>query len=138
MLQLSVCDNFRFNPNYVNRFIPKIISYLPLADSFTWQFHVTIFVALSFVTIFVALSSGNVKSIFIFILVVILPSCVCHCIIVSLSGLSFVISILNMILEVHLLPNKIWKLLNFALSFCIFMHPCRIGDWWIFKHLVRL
>ena len=28
-------DNFKFNPNHVQIYCPKIISYLPLAESFT-------------------------------------------------------------------------------------------------------
>ena len=28
-------DSFNFNPNYGNSYLPKIISYLPLADSST-------------------------------------------------------------------------------------------------------
>ena len=39
---MTQSENFKFNPNSVNRYCPKIISYLPLADSSTLIFHVTI------------------------------------------------------------------------------------------------
>ena len=32
---MTCLDNFRFNPDYVNRSCPKIILYLPLAESST-------------------------------------------------------------------------------------------------------
>ena len=32
---MACLEKFTFNPNYVNRYIPKIISYLPLAQSST-------------------------------------------------------------------------------------------------------
>ena len=126
---IQCSKNFRFNPNYFNRFIINIMSYFLLSYSSTWQFHVTIFVALN---------SGKVKSILTLRLVVILPSCVCHYITVSLLGLSLFISLIIMIVELHLLSNKIWKFLNFSLPFCVFIHQGRIGYWWIFKTFVRL
>ena len=43
---MTCSDNFKFNHNSVNRYNPKIISYLPLAES-TWHLHFAIFVALS-------------------------------------------------------------------------------------------
>ena len=43
---MTCSDNFKFNPNSVNRYIPKIISYLPLAES-TWHLHFATFVVLS-------------------------------------------------------------------------------------------
>ena len=41
-------DNFKFNPNYVNIYLPKIISYLTLEESSIWHFHITTFVVLSY------------------------------------------------------------------------------------------
>ena len=32
---MTLSEIFKFNPNYVNIYCPKIISYLPLADSST-------------------------------------------------------------------------------------------------------
>ena len=64
-------DSYRFNPRAVNRSLPNIIPYIPLAESSTWHFHVEISVAIS---------SGKVNYIYTFLLVVILPTCVCHCI----------------------------------------------------------
>ena len=40
-------DNFKFNPNSVNKYFPKIISYLPLAQPSTWHFHVMKFVVIN-------------------------------------------------------------------------------------------
>ena len=77
---IQCSKNFRFNPNYVNIFIPKIMSYLPLADSSIRKFHGMTFVELS---------SGKVTYISTFILLVIIPTLVCHLIISSLLGLRF-------------------------------------------------
>ena len=44
---MTCSENVRFNHNYVDRYRFNIISYIPLADSYTWKFHVTTFVALS-------------------------------------------------------------------------------------------
>ena len=62
---MDLLDNFIFNPNFVHRYLPKIISYLTLVESPTLQFHNTVFVALS---------SGKVKYILNCELVVILPA----------------------------------------------------------------
>ena len=73
---MTCSEDFKFNYNYVNRSLPKIILYLPLAESSTQHFHITTFVALS---------AGKVKSTLTLILVVIFPSCVCHCIMAYFS-----------------------------------------------------
>ena len=78
-------DNFRFNPKVVNISLPKIIEYLPLEDSSTWTFHVTVFVTLI---------SGKVKSTLTFRLLVIVPADVCHCIVAFYLGSSFLLSLL--------------------------------------------
>ena len=72
-------ENFQFNPNYVNISHPKIISYLPLAESYTWHFHVTAFVALSAV---------KVKYMLTLRLVLIFTVWVFHCTTESFSGFS--------------------------------------------------
>ena len=90
-------DNYIFNPNSVNIYLPRIISYLPLAESSTWKFHVTIVFALC---------SGKVKSILTFRLVVILPASVFYCITESYLGLIFVISLIITIIELHALSDN--------------------------------
>ena len=120
---MTCSENFRFNHNYVNRSLPKIISYLTLADSSTWKFRITIFVALSW---------GKVKYILTLWLVVILPGYMCHCITAHFLGLIFSISLLIIIMELHPLSNRIREFLIFDLPFCVFIHPCRIGEQWIF------
>ena len=67
---VTCSDNFRFNPNYVNISLPKIISYLPSDDSSTRNFHVTTFVALN---------AGKVKYTLTLILVVTFLAYACHC-----------------------------------------------------------
>ena len=116
---MKCSENFILDPNYVNRSLPKIISYLPLAESHTWQF---------LVTIFIALSSGKVKYIINFMLVLVLPACVRHCISTYSLGVSFSISLLVKIVELYLIFNQIWKFLVFSLPFSVFAHPCRIVD----------
>ena len=39
---------------------------------------------------------------------------------------------------VHPMSNRIRKFLNLALSCLLFMHPCRIGEWWLFNFLACL
>ena len=105
---VTCSDNFIFNPNYFDIYLTNIMSYLPLVESSTCQFHVTVFVALS---------SVKVKSILTFRLVVILPACVCNCITESFFGLFFSIGLLVTIVELHPLSNKIQKFINFYLPF---------------------
>ena len=112
-------DNFKFDPNYVDRSCYKIISYLLSADSSTWHFHVK--------TCFV-LSASKVKSNLILGLIVIFPACMCHCITASLSVCSFLTSITITTVELHPRPNGIQKFLNFALPILVFIHPFRIWE----------
>ena len=111
-------DNFWFNHNSVNRYLPKIISYLPLAESSTWKFHVTTFVVLS---------AGKLKYTLTLILVVIFPVCVLHCI-EAYFYRPFFTSLTITIVELHPLSNKMQKFLNLALPFLVFIHPCRIRE----------
>ena len=110
---------FRFNPTYVNRYLPKIISYLPLEDSSTLYSHIKIFIALNL---------GKVEYILTLILVVIFPACVCHYTTLSYLLLILVISLIIKILELYPLFNKIRKLLNFDLPLLVFMHKFRIEE----------
>ena len=116
---MTCSDNFIFNPNYVNRFRTKIMSYLPLEESSTWKFQVTIFIALILF---------KVENILTFILVVILTPVYAFLSQHIFLGLIFSIRILVTIVELHPLSNNIRKLLNFALPFCVFVHPCTIGE----------
>ena len=81
---MACSENFIYNPNSVNRYCPKIIFYLPLADLSKWHFHVTEFVALS---------AGKVKYTLTLGLVVIFLACVCHCIGAYFSGASFLLAL---------------------------------------------
>ena len=65
----------------LNTYCPKIILYLPLAESFMWHLDVKTFIMISAV---------KVKSTLTLKLVVIFPACVCHCIGESFSEDSFV------------------------------------------------
>ena len=80
---MTYSDNFRFNPNYINIYLSKIISYLPLAESSTYHFYVTKLVALS---------TGKVKSNSTSRLVMIFLAFVCHCIRESFSGFYFLLA----------------------------------------------
>ena len=42
---MTLSDSFKFNPKAVNRYQPKIMSYLTLAKSSTCKFHITLFFA---------------------------------------------------------------------------------------------
>ena len=77
---MTCLTNFKFNPNYVNISRPKIILYLPLAESSKCHFHVTAFVVLS---------ASGVKSTLFLRLLLILPACVCHCITAYFQRKSF-------------------------------------------------
>ena len=116
---MTCSDNFILNHNSVNISGPKIISYIPLADSSTLHFHITTFAELSV---------GKVKYTLTLRLVVIFPACVCHYITIYFSGCSFSTSLYITIMELYPLSNRIWKLLNSDLPFLIFIHPCRIGE----------
>ena len=73
---------------------PSGTIHLHLVESSALQFHVMTFVALN---------SGKRKYILTFRLVLILPAIVCHCITESYLGLSLVISLLVIIMELHLM-----------------------------------
>ena len=77
---ITCSENFKFNPNYVNRYFTKILSCLTLEESSTWYFHVT--------NVF-ALSSGKMKSTLTLISVVTFSACVCHYITEYLSKFIF-------------------------------------------------
>ena len=117
---LMTCSkHFRFDHNYVNRSFPKIILYLPLAKSSTWKSHVTTFIAKS---------GSKLESILTLGVVMILLSCVLHCIKESVSRRSISISIPIKIAGIHQLPNKMQMFLNFASPFLVFIHSCRICE----------
>ena len=63
---------------------------------------------------------------------------VCHCITAYFPGFNFSTSLIITIVELHTLSNRIWKFLNFALPFIVFIHPCIIGYQWLFILLARL
>ena len=97
---MTCSDNFKLNPNYVNRSCPKIISYLPLADSSTLYFHVTTFVSLSTI---------KVKYTLTLRLGVIFPACMCHCTGESFSGARVFTRLPITIVEIHQLSNNTRK-----------------------------
>ena len=66
---MTFSEKLRSSPSAVIRYLPRIISYLPLVDSLMWHFHVTILVALN---------SSKQKSIFAFFDIVKFPACVSH------------------------------------------------------------
>ena len=117
---------FRFNHKYINISLPNIMSYLRLLESSTWTFPVTFFLA----TI-----SGRIKSILNFRLVVIIRAFMCHWITAFYLGVSFFIRFTITIVELHPLYNRVWKLLNFALHFLVFIHLFIIRECWLFKFL---
>ena len=90
----------------VSRALPRIISYIPLVDSSTWNFYVTIFVALNY---------GRQKYTFNFFEVVNFPAWVSHLV----SSVSFVLcfDVSSPVTIVELLPffNRIIKFLKFPL-----------------------
>ena len=66
---IELSENSISSPSVINRSLPRIISYLPLVDSLTWNFHVTILVALN---------SGKQKSTFTLFEIVNFPGWVYH------------------------------------------------------------
>ena len=116
---ITFSSNLRSSLNAVSSSLPRIISYLPLVDSSTWHFHITILVALN---------NGNQKSMFIFFEVVNLPSWV-SCIVFA-DYFDLIVDVSLPITTIELLPlsDIIWKLLNFSLPILVFIQPCRIGE----------
>ena len=97
---MTCSEKFRFNTNSDYIYIPKIISYLPLAESSKLHFYVTTFVVLR---------TGKVNSILTLKLLLMFPPCVCHCITASFSEHSFSTSLLNTILELNPLSRILRK-----------------------------
>ena len=103
----------------VSRALPRIISYIPLVDSSTWNFYVTIFVALNY---------GRQKYTFKCLEVVNFPVWFSHLV----SSVSFVLcfDIASPIKTVEMLPffNRIRKFSNFPLLLRLLIQPCRFGE----------
>ena len=119
-LYLMMCSEyFKFDINYVNRSLPKIISYLPLADSYQWHFHVTTFSVLSV---------GKVKYTLTVWLVVMFPAYVCHCVTEYYSVFSFSTSLTITIVELYPLSNSIKDSLNLYLPILVSIHLSIIGE----------
>ena len=91
-------ENFGFIPNGVNISLPNIMSYLPIAESSIWWFHVKVFFVIS---------SDKSKSSLIFRYVVILIAFMFHCTIESFSGLIVYIGLFITFVELYSLSNKI-------------------------------
>ena len=117
-------ESFIFHTNSVHISLPNVMLYLYLVESNTWNFYVTIFVALN---------PGRVWNILTFVLVVRIPPCVCHCI--ADFFIILVIRILIKIVELHQQSNKIHKFVNIALPPRVFIHPCKIGESWQYIYL---
>ena len=116
---MTCSENLKFNPISVNRSCFKITSYLPLAESFTWNLHVTAFFELS---------ASHVKSTLTWWLLVILTACVCHCITEYLPGCGFSTRPPVTIIKLHPMSNKGWNLLNLALPCLLLTHLCKIVE----------
>ena len=43
---MTLSENFKFNTKAVKRYLPKTMSYMPLAESSTWKFYTMVFIAL--------------------------------------------------------------------------------------------
>ena len=80
---MTCLENFKFNPNDINGYLPNFILNLPLADSSKLNYYITIFALLN---------SVKEESILNFKLVVILTTCMCHFITSYFLVLSFVVS----------------------------------------------
>ena len=111
-------EKFRFNTNDVNISIPKILLYLLLVESPTWQYYIKINLALN---------SGHLKYILTFILGVRLPDWIFHCITAYIFVLNFVIILIIKIVGLHSLSINIIKFLKSTFPLRVFINPCRIG-----------
>ena len=116
-------ENLCYDPKWISKYLPKIIWYLPLVDSSMWHFHVTIFVALN---------SGRQNSTFTFFEVVNFLDCIFHVVFVVLICLSLYVSLTIKIVELIQLSNSIWNFLHSAHPIQVFIHPCGIGEYWLF------
>ena len=103
----------------MSRSLLRIVSYLPVVDSSTWNFHVRIFVTLN---------SGKQKYMFTFSEVVNFPYWVSQ--VVSAVSFYLIIEVNLPIKIVELLPlfNSIRKFLNFAFLLRLFILHCKIGE----------
>ena len=92
------CLDFWSNTIYVSRYLHMIISYLLSTGSSLWHSHVSVFVEMK-----------SVRKIFTFtlLLAVIFPTFVCHFITAYVVMLSFGVSLIVTIVELHLLSNRI-------------------------------
>ena len=116
---MTLSENLRSSPNVVSRYLPRIILYLPLADSSKWNFHVTIFVSLNY---------GKQTYTFTFFEVVNFLAWVYHIFFAASFDLNFDVSLTITIVELIPLSNIIRKFLNFAFVLQVFIHPWRIGE----------
>ena len=93
---MTCLEHFIINPNVVYRYLPKIISYLPLVESSTWNHHITMFVVINAgkVVYLIFQISGNINSLHL-----------------PLHQRIFFI-----IVELHPPSNKILKFLHFSLT----------------------
>ena len=118
-------DSYKFNANYVYKYLCKNILYLTLVHSSPLYFHVTSLVVLIW---------DKVKSFSTLGSVVIFPAFVYHCITESFLLCSFPTRLPITIVEICPLYNRIRKFLNLDLPFFVFIRTCRIGDNWIIKN----
>ena len=116
---MTFLENLRSSPNVVIGSLPRIISYLPLVDSSTWYFHVTILVQLN---------SGKKQSIFTFFKAVNFPFWVSQIFFAASFYLSFDIRLPITIFELLPMSNIIRKFFNFALPLRLFIQPCSIAE----------
>ena len=116
---ITLSENLRSSPSSVSWSLSRIISYLLLVDSSTWNFHATNFVALN---------SGNQKSIVSFFELVNFPAWVSHVVFSVYFYLSFDVSLPITIVELIPLSNIIPKnctclrILHFVCASYIFYH----------------
>ena len=96
----------------MSKYLPSIMSYIISVELHTW--HVC-------VTIYVALNSVRHKSIFSISVVLNCPAYVCHVVVVGFLGSSVDIRLLFTVVEIILLSNIVWKLLNFTFSLHLFL-----------------
>ena len=111
-LIMTLLENLISITSAVSRSLARIISYLPLVDSYMWHFRITIFVALN---------SSRQKSTFTFFEVVKFLAWISHVVFYASFVLSFDVSLPIKIAEMLLLSNRIRK--HFKLPFrygCLF------------------
>ena len=121
-------ENLIPSPIAVSRSLPGIISYLIFVDSSTWNFHVTILFALNY---------GRHKSTVAISLIVNLPAWFCHVAVEKFLYLFFDVRLFITVVEVLPLYNTIQKFLIFDFPLHAFVHPCKIGEYWLKIVFVR-